>query len=40
MDQIISEVVEVVSGWKDLVEEIGIARSEVLLMRGAFRVKF
>ena len=38
METILSEVLEVVKNWKHIAQEIGIKRSEVELMEGAFRI--
>jgi serine/threonine-protein kinase HipA len=40
MLQIIQEVTETVNQWKELAKEIGIPRSEILLMEPAFNIKF
>ena len=40
MKTILSEVLMVVKNWKHIANEIGIKRSEVELMEGAFRIDY
>ena len=40
MDQIIEEILSIVSNWKSLAQQIGIANKEQLIMEPAFKAEF